>query len=201
MCLASAPLAAYQEGAPPRTNLELQSVLVRALAVEVIDRAGIAAREPLALRISGGGEEEWITRQAFVTALRSSGFDVATGDGGAGHEGRARIELLGPVLSVHYSEPFQDGLFGTARVARDVSARFDCMVEGSPGGSVRLSDAFSRSHRDTVRLDELPVLESASLRSTRGELPHDRFIDRIVEPFIIVGATGVAVFLLFNIRS
>lgn len=191
--------AAIQEDPLPRSNLDLQQEAIQSLAGEVLARTGIASGVRLSVRVDPG-EEHWIAEHSFVAALRASGFEVALAESGRASDG-VLIEIAGPVLGVRYSDPFRESFLGARKVARTVSARFACMVTTGPDGLLLLSETFSRSVSDTVRADDIPGIESFSLKSTRAVLPPDGFIDRIVEPFIIVGATGVAVYLLFNIRS
>ncbi len=191
--------AAFGQEDSLKSNLTLAQEAVRAAAGEVLTRSGITAGEHVALRVEQGAES-WITEQAFAAELKAAGHDVVLGGTVMPADG-AVIEIRHPTISVRYTDPSEDGLFGTRRVRRTVAAEFSCMVASAPGANVRMSESLSRALSDTVRVDAVPGIEPAGLNSTRGELPQERFIDRIVEPFVIVGTTGVVVYLLFNIRS
>lgn len=188
---------AFQDpaGAPPMT-LDLQRALVMELASRVLERSSIGHGERILVRVDAV-PERWITEQAFLQAARAGGYEVSLSDTTT----PVAVELRAPAVGVRYSDSFQDGFLGTRKTVRTVWAGFSCVVSAAPRGDVRLSYAFASSISDTVRVDDIPSLESSSVRSTQGSPPSDGFLDRIVEPFIIVGATGVAVYLLFNIRS
>ena len=177
----------------------MEQRLLGVMATDLLARSGIAQGERIVLRVDAA-PESWITRQSFAAALQQAGHVVAVADSAQRPEGTT-IDIRAPSLSVRYTEPTEEGLFGTRRVRRTVSAEVSCLVTSLPAGTVRLSETVTRALSDSVRVDAVPGIESPGIGSTHGELPQDRFIDRIVEPFVIVGATGIAVFLLFNIRS
>jgi hypothetical protein len=194
--LTGARAQAFQAPAASRPNLDLQRELSTKLFAEVLGRSSLAAGERLYLRIEQV-PEGWIAEQAFLQAARGAGFAVTLADSTA----PVTVDLRAPSTSVRYSDAFDDDVLGERRAVRTVSASFSCIVSASPRHDVRYSGAMSESLSDTVRVDEISSLESAGVKSTQGVPPSDSFIDRIVEPFVIVGATGVAVYLLFNIRS
>jgi hypothetical protein len=187
---------AFQDRGLPPATLDVQRGMVGKLAAEVLGRSSLAAGEKIFIRVEPAADS-WITQEAFVQSARAAGHEVLLADSAAA----VRIEIRAPSVNVRYSDAFQDGLFGTRWSVRTAGAGFSCLVARGSERRVVVSDAFTASASDTVRVDDLPALESSSVASTRGAAPSEGFIDRIVEPFIIVGATGVAVYLLFNIRS
>jgi hypothetical protein len=180
-----------------RATLDVQRLAAQDLAAEALRRAGIAAGERVWLRVDAA-DDRWITEQAFLRAASAAGAAIGVGDS-AGQG--TRVEVHAPVVRVRYGDAWQDGLFGRALTERTVAVEFSCTILPAGGGEVRLADQFTKSITDTVRVDDIASLETASVRSTQGEPPRESFLDRIAEPFLIVGATGVAVYLLFNIRT
>src|ERR1043166_2546268 len=59
----------------------------------------------------------------------------------------------------------------------------------------------SAQSADTVAVDEVQGLELAAAKTTHGELPSESFLDRVLEPVVIIGATGVSIYLFFHVRS
>ncbi len=57
------------------------------------------------------------------------------------------------------------------------------------------------SLRDTVLLSAVGSLETPELSFTKAAMPRLGFFDSLLEPVVVLGAVGVAVYLLFAIRS
>jgi hypothetical protein len=195
--LCAAGVRADGDDLPARATLDLQRTAAEGLASEALHRAGIAAGERLQLRVDAA-QDRWITEQAFLRAAQAMGAAVTMGDSVSG---AVRVDVHAPVLRARYGDAWQDGMFGRAMTERTISVEFSCVVLPAGGGEVRLTDHFARTITDTVRVDDIASLETASVQSTQGAPPRETFLDRIAEPFLIVGATGVAVYLLFNIRT
>ena len=180
------------------TNLEIQQNLIRSIAADIVARSGIAKEESIAVRFLPI-EDGWIIENAFLKSLQLFGNTVSIGQ--ENHSQSILIEVASAEVNVQYSDMHHDGFLGTKKVKRTLSARLDCKIIEGKSGVVRLSDTFQRSISDTVQVSDIEHLESTGIKSTTGTLPSETFLDRIVEPFIIIGTTGVVVYLLFNIRS
>jgi hypothetical protein len=53
----------------------------------------------------------------------------------------------------------------------------------------------------SVRVAAIPIIETEGIPPPRATPPSENGMDRFVEPFVIIGATAVAIFLLFSVRS
>ena len=99
------------------------------------------------------------------------------------------------------AQKFRKGLFGKKYVNRSVKVSMQAQVIESETGNVLLSRHFTDEFHDTVVVDNVNLLEDENIPMTRAKLPDESLIDRFIEPIVIIGATGVAVFLFFHIRS
>jgi hypothetical protein len=104
-------------------------------------------------------------------------------------------------LNVRYNNMFKDGIFGAKHVEREVSVQYSSDLRNQLTDEILSSGTHSRMYTDTVAVDDIGSIENESINVTRGELPSEAFLDRFIEPFVIIGATGVAIYLLFHIRS
>ncbi|MCY4205871.1 MAG: hypothetical protein OXE92_09130 [Bacteroidetes bacterium] len=68
-------------------------------------------------------------------------------------------------------------------------------------GELIVQDICERSFSDEIPKNSVLDLESIAYPETQAELPPDRWIRRYLEPVIIAAATGLAAFLLFNLRN
>ncbi len=104
-------------------------------------------------------------------------------------------------VSVAYGQSFSDGFFSARRSERriDISLRMTAMR--FEDGKVLWAKSKGASFVDTVYVDEIPDLQLSSERIAKGVMPQRSVMEKLIEPFIIVGAAGVAVYLFFTIRS
>ena len=58
-----------------------------------------------------------------------------------------------------------------------------------------------REQRDTIAAGDAAALETEGIPSTRARIPEGGWLDDFLEPLILAGAVGVAVVLLFTVRS
>lgn len=143
-------------------------------------------------------EQSWIVEHAVINEILSRGYKIKlikdsenttpyifkVGDAGA---------------KIIYSSMHRKGL--KKFVQRSISVSLQAQVIESKTGNVILSNHFKDEYRDTVNVDDINIIEDKNIPMTRAELPDESIIDRLIEPIIIIGATGVAIFLLFHIRS
>ncbi len=145
------------------------------------------------------GDDAWVARQGIAGALRKRG--VAVFERADSQAVRYRLEIEGLTLNVRYLSQYREGLFGARKVVRRVTAGCSSLLTNTATHEVLSSGVLAREAVDTVAADEIPALETAGLPRSRAEVPPEQFIDRVVEPFVIIGATGLVVFLFFHIRS
>ncbi len=109
------------------------------------------------------------------------------------------LELAVTEAQVVLEDPRRDGFLGPKIVDRLVTlaGRAKASREGVPAAYYDVS----RSLRDTVLLSAVESLESPTLRFTKAALPRQGLFDSLIEPLVVLGAVGVAVYLLFAVRS
>jgi hypothetical protein len=185
------------------TNLEvLQSLLAR-MSDEIAAQSRFTPGDTVRLRVAQG-EEHWIARNAIAARLKTLGCvlflvpdSAAPSPAGGGYV----MEVHSAPLRVRYDDMFRDGLLGTRKVRRTVSAAVTCDVFRPGSREAAYSGSPSLSAADTVAADDVSSLELASAKETRSELPSEGFLDRVLAPAVIIGATGVSIYLFFHVRS
>jgi hypothetical protein len=182
----------------PQTNLEIMQNLVASMTNEIVARSHIAIGDSIDVTCSPV-EDGWIGQMALVSGLQAAGFHVFDKDQSTLR--RVSLRVMGMNYAVRYGEVSRDGLFGAERVQRSITAGFSFETLDTRSGEILSTWTLSRASTDTVDVDDISELEQPSTRSTHAEIPNEPFIDRFVEPFVIIGATGVAVYLFFHIRS
>jgi hypothetical protein len=130
--------------------------------------------------------------QDLFRGLRMSGTTAAPVDS-TGH----RLEVALTDARVVLENPRRDGFLGPRLVDRVI------VLAGrakTPGEGLAYYDV-TRSLRDTVQLSGIERLSSQTLAFTRMTLPRQGFFDDLFEPLVVLGSVGVAVYLLFAVRS
>ncbi len=171
----------------------------RARVGSLIDNWRLPAGDSLELR-TDSANDGWIAESAVTDTLRNRGYRVfIRPPASARFAHLLKLRVLN--LAVHYTDLEQGGLFGSKSVMRTIEAEFEYSLQDTRTGEVLDSGTPSMKMTDRVQVDALSTLESPSIPRTQSVVPPDSFLDRAVEPFLILGAAGVAVYLLFHIRS
>jgi hypothetical protein len=139
-------------------------------------------------------ETAWPLEQDFVRAIVPAG-SPDTGVAGS----RVAVELGILESRVLFEEPRRDGFFGPKIIDRIVHLSVRAKIEVSTRAP--LFQEFRGEARDTVRVSELERLETPGLLITRGIVPSQGFFGDLLEPLILLGSVGVAVYLLFAVKS
>jgi hypothetical protein len=180
----------------PTANLEVLRGLVAAIGGAVLDSAGRSMGDTVVLDVDSSSAS-WIARTEIGAILGGSGRTVISHPGAA--QGGSRWNVRGLTLGVAYRDIRRNGLFSGAVVDRVVSAGFTS--ELTRDGVVVYSGASAETAIDTVAEESIADLEEGSPESSRGRVPDMETFDRFVEPLVIIGAAGVAIFLFFQVRS
>ena len=188
-------MAVGQDSAYVRqTNLEL----FRMMAGEIAGTSFMVAPPVDTLRVQLNvipRESGWVIEDRMAQVLRQRGARIVTAGGMINAEfGVLRMQVI-------YENIRRDGIFGPKVVDRDVVVTLHARMVDIPGGSVLISEDVRRDHRDTVLVAEIDRLESPTLPATHGVLPAEGLLQNLAEPLILLGAVGVAVVLLFTVRS
>ena len=100
---------------------------------------------------------------------------------------------------VEYTDLFRDGLFGEYLLERKFDLKGNYVITESDITSQ--SDTFELTLTDTIRYDNLVLVENNSLPFTKAIPPSEPFVPSIIEPVIAITAIAVTVILFFTVRS
>ncbi len=104
-------------------------------------------------------------------------------------------------VTVSYGDPFSDGFFSPRKCQRNLDLRLTLTAKRCRDGKILWAGDEPASLTDTVNVADVPLLEQSTEHIAKGIHPQRSILERLIEPFIIVGATGVAIYLFFTIRS
>ncbi len=191
MIVAWSSMASAQERAPTN-NLDVVQRLASDIGRTVSQRLG--RTDTVRFRFHPQ-ELAWYVVSGVRTGFSDRGFPTIT-DGNAETTGEFSLHDL----SIRYEEPRGDAVFGERVVDRLVVLSLDVTVIRQ-GTTLISNERFSETARDTVRMDDIERIENVLIPASKGAMESDGFFSTILEPVALIGAIGVAVFLLFHVRS
>jgi hypothetical protein len=180
----------------PKSNEEVMVDLCRD-AVEVFYAdLKISDTTEINLHIENGEVNRFFT-QPLVESFRKHFVSLYT------HSSVSSAEILVSIEEVHvtYGEPFSEGFFSSRKSERKVNGAFRFTAARNSDGKILCAETRRESSLDTVYVNEIPRLQESSGRIASGVLPDRSALERFIEPLIIAGAAGIAVYLFFTIRS
>lgn len=102
-------------------------------------------------------------------------------------------------IKVDYPNTFRDGIFGKYLAERKINLKGNYfLIQNDKVGQV---NAFEYSNLDTIPYNEIPSLENIAYTFTTSKIPEEPFFSSLLEPVIVVGASAVAIYLFFTVRS
>ena len=100
---------------------------------------------------------------------------------------------------VEYSDIRKNGLFGSTIMDRNVTLKGSSIITLSDG-SIKPVE-INENVKDVINVDDVKMIEDASLPFTQAQIPQIPFFSNLLEPIIVVGTLVATVILLFTIRS
>lgn len=177
---------------PPTLNV------YQTLCGEALTEAFAGVHVPESLKVAVVVEPAgayWYLEAAIINGLRERGLQpVPAGE-------TWQLSCAVKEAYVHYADPRRDGLLGARVVDRTVTLVLWLRVTDR-GEQQYLVDRDVRTERtDTIDVSDVRLVEHPEIAATRAVLPSEGFFSSWLEPLIMVGAIGVAIFLLFTTRS
>jgi hypothetical protein len=198
---AARPANANEAGEAPHpgSNLEAMQSLLKSVTQKLIADSHLHGGDTVVFRM-GAAEDGWIVQNALTAGLASAGLSLFLRRDSIRQSGYA-LQVHSAALRVTYDDMYHDGFLGTRKVRRTVSTAVTCELLRPETGELLYTGSPSAQAVDTVAVDDIPNLELGTAKTTHGDLPSENFLDRVLEPVVIIGATGVSIYLFFHVRS
>ncbi len=183
------------DSSSPPSNLDL----MREIAIEIGSQAGKslpATANDTVWTIVRPRETAWYIESFLLQGVAENGYKVLSGT-----DGRLTLDFGLTEIAVRYSDARSDGLFGETIVDREVVVTVSTTMINRISGELLVNRDISGTRRDTVAVSRIKSLENPNITVTQGELPAEGFFSNLAGPLIVLGALGVAVYLLFHVRS
>jgi hypothetical protein len=182
----------------PKTNLVVFQNLTGTIFHGLIPRLGLRPGDTLNFS-PDPSYLNWFVISPAIAEFVQTGCIVFR-DGGTARRGIFDVRVGTPDPSVKY-EQCSGGGFSEKEYRRTLKIGLLVRVEKLQTGEIVFDNRLEASQADTVRASDVPNLERDEIGLRHTTLPGGNWLDTIVEPFVIIGATGLAVYLLFHVRS
>lgn len=107
------------------------------------------------------------------------------------------VDIVMEGAGVEYGEMFRDGWFGSHYIQRYSTIFGNYLQTFSEGGN----EEFEFTVIDTVKVDDLKLLENESFPFTKGNIPSEPFLSGFAEPLIAIGIAAAVIVIFFTVRS
>ena len=193
-CACAANLLAQPEAGVPPTTLSVY----QSLSAEALGEAFTGLQAPESLKVAVTVEPVgayWFVEGALMRELRQRGLQLVP----AGE--RWTLTCAVKEAQVRYTDVRRDGLLGSRVVNRTVSLALWLRVSDRDQAQYLVDRELQLQRTDTIDVSDVSRVEHPEVAATRGVVPSEGFFSSWLEPLIMVGAVGVAIFLLFTTRS
>jgi hypothetical protein len=174
------------------TNLEIFYSLVDSSVNEVIKELP-NDKDSVSLELNLG-ESYSVFNNKIIAALYSSGKNLSV------KKQNGKIPAINYVIylvNTEYDEIFRSGFLGEYFVPRHLILKGSFFIQDENV----VYKSFDYSFRDTIRVEEIELIENESFQFTRGKVPAEPFLSGLIEPVIAIGTAALAVILFFTLRS
>jgi hypothetical protein len=188
----------------PPTNLEILVDLTKKIAQSFVRDKYISSQDTCSVQFSQIEGLRFI-ENAFLESLGNIPVYTRLSDGQThgsfGLRNSVSMAIQPSRVDVMYEKVFRDGFFGEKKVVRVVTVELSTKIAEQPRGNVRYSGGRSEQWRDTVLFSTIEKLESPLITVTQASVPSQTLLDRLVEPIVVLAATGVVIYLFYTVRS
>lgn len=142
-------------------------------------------------------EYNWIPKQAVSNILKEKGHSI--------YEDKVDSALSLRISSfksdIIYGSQFRESLFGQSKTERQIQIQVGFSLTDNNSKEILLNSLFQSMVRDTIFANMISIVEDKSIPLTIAPLPSGNYLDRLIEPILILGATGAAVYLFYHVRT
>lgn len=185
--------ASAQEAPEPIKNLDLLQILAKRIAIQV--SSNVTLGNTVFVRVNPK-DASWYIESGLYDGFRSE--RVATADA----DSATYIAVFSIRDSrIRYEKPRGDNIFGERCVDRRVILSLNVKLERRFEETPVLVQQFDEEFTDTISVAKIDQIENPIVDASKGTLESGGFFSTFLEPIVLLGSIGVAVFLLFHVRS
>lgn len=179
-----------------KTNLEILQELSKNVCDSLFSQIGSSTGDSLMLLVKPS-PDYWIVEHSILQDLKGKNIVCSLPDTSLSTV--AVIELAIVKMGARYENIFRQTFLGQNKVVRVVDLTVSSKV--TKGSNLIAIKTIHQHIQDTVALESIHQLENEHILSTKGVLPADAILDRVLSPVIITSSVAVIVYLFFTLRK
>lgn len=184
-------------GVPHKSNYELFQMLSSNLADSLILHNGLKQGDSITFRMIST-PNDWFIENQIIRAFQAKNI-VDIPFAASGSNNLPQIECAVSKIFVSYSDIFRTGFLGSKKVSRLIGIELSGKVLDS--NKKKIIQTIFASHKDTVLFSSINSLEDQNISVTKGVIPDDSIIERIIIPSIVVSTVAIITYLFFTLRN
>lgn len=182
--------------AQPKKNLEVIQELSKNVYDSLFSQIGFSAGDSITLVVKPS-PDYWIVEHNILQGLIKKNKLCLLPDTNLSTV--TTIELAIIKMDVRYESIFRQTFLSQKQVVRVVELTVSSKV--TKDRNLIAIKTFDQHNKDTVALESINQLENEHILSTKGVLPADAILDRVLSPVIITSSVAVIVYLFFTLRK
>jgi len=196
VCISDYSYTADDKKATKQANLEIIQKLAERIADSIYASIPTGTSDTVNLSFKPS-TDSWIVEHAITKRLKEySNLFIKSGDFS---NQNLTIDFAISKISIKYKDSFKERFFGTQKTNRWVEVKLAKKITFN--NEILSVGTSVEQYHDTVDVNSINELENQSIPLTRGSLPDDSFIDRILVPTVVLSSVAVIVYLFFTLRK
>lgn len=180
-----------------KSNYQIFKVLSSNLADSLIIQNGLKQGDTITFKMIST-PNDWFVENQIIRALHDKNIiDVPLL--ASGTDSRTQIECAISKIFVSYSDIIRDGFLGSKKVSRSIGIELSGKVLDQ--SNKKIIQTIFATYKDTVLFSSINSLEEQNIPATKGVIPDDSIIERIIIPSVVVSTVAVITYLFFTLRN
>lgn len=178
-----------------KSNYEIFQMLASHIADSLIKQNGLKQGDTLTFEMIST-PNDWFVENQISTALHDKNiYDIPRIASGAGLQIKCGVSRI----FVNYSDVFRDGFLGNKKVSRSIG--IELSGKSTVQNIKKVIQPIFATYRDTVLFSSINSLEEQNIPATKGVIPDDSIIERLIIPSVVVSTVAVITYLFFTLRN
>jgi hypothetical protein len=179
-----------------KTNLDVIRELSKRATDSILVRTEYSFGDTVSVSIKPSSDS-WVVEYTIFNGLKENNVVCRKADSFSSLYNAIELAII--KMDVRYLRSFRDGFLGPKKVVRSVELELFAKVTKK---DILINiEPIYQQYQDTVSLEAVNQLEDEHVQSSKGILPDEAIIDRIISPVIITSSVVVIVYLFFNLRK
>ena len=180
----------------PEANIDIFSKLLSKSFTEIQDKLTVTGKEEIYLLKSDKNNPE--TNYFALEIKRGmNNFKIITS---ADIKSGYKILINNLVFKINYTKN-SNNYFTNKTYDRHLSIGYNYKIIKNPGDSLIYSGSSNEKFSDNFKIEYMEQIERSNYEFTKGVLPKQNFLNKILIPAIVVAATLITIVLFYSIRS